>query len=67
MRMENRLTKMTERMSVPPDDPLDLNIIPTPTPVMIPARRALRILSWTGRGKWTKAIAAEKINIPAIL
>lgn len=67
MRMEKRLTKMTERMSVPPDDPLDLNIIPNPIPVMIPARRALRILSWTGRGTWITAIAAEKITIPTML
>ena len=45
----------------------DLNIIPTPIPVMIPARRALRVLSWTGRDTWITAIAAEKITIPTML
>jgi len=50
MRIEKLLAKMTERISVPPDDPFDLNIIPVPIPVMIPARRALRMLSCTGMG-----------------
>ena len=46
--IENFLSSITERISRPPPDPLDLRIIPPPIPDIIPARIAASILSCTG-------------------
>jgi len=66
-RTENRLRRIMERMPEPPPDPNDLRVIPAPTPMMIPARIALSILSWTGTNRCIHCSAPLKSNIPAML
>jgi hypothetical protein len=58
---------MTERMSVPPDDPRDRRIISEPVPKIIPAKSALKSGSSRGIVTWTKATQLEKIIMPTTL
>jgi len=66
-RIEKRFMRIIERISSPPAEPKDLKIIPDPTPIMIPARRALKSISYTGNEMEVHARAAEKIKSPAML
>jgi len=58
---------MTERMSVPPEEPAERRMTPFPVPMIIPARRAARSGSETGMGTQIHSTAAEKTAVPTRL
>ena len=64
---ENRLSRMTERMSSPPPEPTDFRMIPLPMPEMIPAVSAFSSGSRMGKTGTGIKRASEKIVIPARL